>query len=202
MPSAIILCTEGSHWTGLTSCLLSRSTITFGSVPAARGSPVTFMYTVQLGGLILGRSSLSACCSFTWAGCIKEVWKPPLVFSTLACRAPLPSARSFSFIMAVSVPATLKPLGKRTLATWQTAPEPSLEAASLQRPSRTARSSPATDTIACLPTEAASCMASPRSFTRRKPSAKSMTPAAQSAVYSPSERPAMHLALEASSGLL
>mmetsp|Transcript_43532 Transcript_43532/g.124132 ORF Transcript_43532/g.124132 Transcript_43532/m.124132 type:complete len:271 (+) Transcript_43532:452-1264(+) len=118
------------------------------------------------------------------------VWKPPLVFSTLACRAPAFSVSSFSAKIAASEPATEKPLGKSSLAIWQTAPSPSLFAASWASFTSLAFSNPATDSIACLLEDAASAMYWPRSFTSSKPSSKVNTPATQSAVYSPSDRPA------------
>mmetsp|Transcript_98305 Transcript_98305/g.233965 ORF Transcript_98305/g.233965 Transcript_98305/m.233965 type:complete len:332 (+) Transcript_98305:198-1193(+) len=123
---------------------------------------------------------------------MREVWKAPPVFSILACSAPLLSAKVFSSFTAFSVPAQEKPLGKRALAMRHTLPGPAFFSASTQHCSSSFCSKPATDSIACFPTWAASCMASPRSFTSRRPSSKLSTPAAHSAVYSPKESPAMH----------
>mmetsp|Transcript_69320 Transcript_69320/g.215205 ORF Transcript_69320/g.215205 Transcript_69320/m.215205 type:complete len:202 (-) Transcript_69320:551-1156(-) len=58
---------------------------------------------------------------------------------------------------------------------------------------------PATESMACLHEPAASSMASPRSLTSAKPSSKEKTPAAQRAVYSPSDRPAVTLKRRAAS---
>mmetsp|Transcript_30438 Transcript_30438/g.94468 ORF Transcript_30438/g.94468 Transcript_30438/m.94468 type:complete len:289 (-) Transcript_30438:286-1152(-) len=123
---------------------------------------------------------------------MRTVWKPPLAFRTFACSAFFSSASSLSFVMHFSVPAQEKPLGKRSLAIEQTALTPSPSVAFLQRSTTTSRSRPTTEIMACFPTSAARCMASPRSFTSRRPSSKVKTPAWQSAVYSPSERPATH----------
>mmetsp|Transcript_106105 Transcript_106105/g.228577 ORF Transcript_106105/g.228577 Transcript_106105/m.228577 type:complete len:358 (+) Transcript_106105:71-1144(+) len=182
--------TEGSQRTGLVSCLFSSSAISLGFVPGFRGSAVTFITMVCVFGFICGRSSSSALLSFTLAGPIRAVWKPPEVFSTLAWSAPALSARSLSVRIAASVPAQEKPFGKSSLAIWQTASPPSFRAASRQHRSSVALSRPATDSMACLPTAAASCMDSPRSLTSLRPSSKEKTPAAVRAVYSPSDRPA------------
>mmetsp|Transcript_52018 Transcript_52018/g.123855 ORF Transcript_52018/g.123855 Transcript_52018/m.123855 type:complete len:212 (-) Transcript_52018:406-1041(-) len=125
------------------------------------------------------------------AGCISAVWNAPAVFSTLACKAPAFSALSRRISMAASVPPHEKPFGKRAFAMEHTPPGPSFFAASAQSFSKTERSSPATESIFCLLARAASCMASPLSFTSFRASSNSKTPAAQSAVYSPSESPAM-----------
>mmetsp|Transcript_85379 Transcript_85379/g.269116 ORF Transcript_85379/g.269116 Transcript_85379/m.269116 type:complete len:240 (+) Transcript_85379:338-1057(+) len=98
--------------------------------------------------------------------------------------------------MDFSVPATEKPLGKSSLAIWQTAPLPSFLAASPQSSFNLGFSRPATESISCLLLLAAACMASARSLTSLRPSSKEKTPAAQSAVYSPRERPAMACARE------
>mmetsp|Transcript_114635 Transcript_114635/g.370425 ORF Transcript_114635/g.370425 Transcript_114635/m.370425 type:complete len:269 (+) Transcript_114635:420-1226(+) len=121
---------------------------------------------------------------------MRGVWKAPDVFSTFACRAPALSATSFSFRMASSEPATEKPLGKSSLAIWHTAPLPSFLAASAQRTWSFGLSKPATESMACLLAVAAAFIASPRIFTSFNPSSTEKTPATQSAVYSPSERPA------------
>mmetsp|Transcript_23249 Transcript_23249/g.63332 ORF Transcript_23249/g.63332 Transcript_23249/m.63332 type:complete len:269 (-) Transcript_23249:390-1196(-) len=125
---------------------------------------------------------------------MSEVWKAPAVLRTFACRAPAFSAMVLSSLMAFSVPPTEKPPGKRQFAMEQTAPAPSFLAASTQRGASLSFSSPATESISCLPSCAASCIASPRSFTSFRPSSNEKTPATQSAVYSPSERPATTLA--------
>mmetsp|Transcript_96408 Transcript_96408/g.300971 ORF Transcript_96408/g.300971 Transcript_96408/m.300971 type:complete len:201 (-) Transcript_96408:186-788(-) len=145
---------------------------------------------VCLGGLIFGSISSRALPSLSCAGFMSGVWKPPEVFRTLACRAPALSASSLSVKMDFSVPAHEKPLGKSSLAIWQVAFPPSFLAAASQSSMSLGFSRPAIDTIACLVTAAASCIASPRSFTSFRPSSKEKTPAAQRAVYSPSERPA------------
>mmetsp|Transcript_84822 Transcript_84822/g.189540 ORF Transcript_84822/g.189540 Transcript_84822/m.189540 type:complete len:225 (-) Transcript_84822:598-1272(-) len=100
---------------------------------------------------------------------------------------------------ASSVPAQEKPLGKSSLAIWQTAEPPSFFRASPQSSSSLGLSRPATESMACLLEVAAACMASPRSFTNFRPSSKEKTPAAQSAVYSPSERPAVTMKRSAAS---
>eukprot|EP00409_Alexandrium_fundyense_P006549 CAMPEP_0195042892 /NCGR_PEP_ID=MMETSP0347-20130606/3353_1 /TAXON_ID=2932 /ORGANISM="Alexandrium fundyense, Strain CCMP1719" /LENGTH=52 /DNA_ID=CAMNT_0040070211 /DNA_START=90 /DNA_END=244 /DNA_ORIENTATION=+ len=52
---------------------------------------------------------------------MRDVWKAPEVFKILACSAPAFSLISFRRWMAGSVPAQEKPLGKSSLAIWQTA---------------------------------------------------------------------------------
>mmetsp|Transcript_100521 Transcript_100521/g.183745 ORF Transcript_100521/g.183745 Transcript_100521/m.183745 type:complete len:246 (+) Transcript_100521:214-951(+) len=182
--------TDGSQSTGLVSCFLRSATMAFGSVPGAIGLAFAFMKIVQVGGLMLGSIASSFAPNFSAAGAMRSVWKPPLVFKTLACNAPFCSASSFKAITAFSVPAQEKPLGKSSLAIWQT-PLGSFFAASAQSCVSLGFSMPATESIACLPTAAASCMASPLSLTSSKPSLKLNTPAAQRAVYSPRESPAM-----------
>mmetsp|Transcript_173458 Transcript_173458/g.421906 ORF Transcript_173458/g.421906 Transcript_173458/m.421906 type:complete len:240 (+) Transcript_173458:376-1095(+) len=191
MPSAIISLQDESQSTGLVSCVLRLATMSAGSHPGRIGSAVAFIQTVCMGAFMFGKVSSKAADSFSAAGFIKGVWKAPAVFRTFACKAPAFSAMVLSSLMAFSVPPTEKPPGKRQFAIWQTAPEPSFLAASTQRGWSLSFSSPATESINCLPRPAASCIASPRSFTSFRPSSKDMTPAAQSAVYSPSERPAM-----------
>mmetsp|Transcript_106104 Transcript_106104/g.228572 ORF Transcript_106104/g.228572 Transcript_106104/m.228572 type:complete len:234 (+) Transcript_106104:71-772(+) len=182
--------TEGSQRTGLVSCLFSSSAISLGFVPGFRGSAVTFITMVCVFGFICGRSSSSALLSFTLAGPIRAVWKPPEVFSTLAWSAPALSARSLSVRIAASVPAQEKPFGKSSLAIWQTLPG-STFAASAHSSVSFGLSRPATEIIACFGLAEAACMASPRALTSFRPSSKLKTPAQQSAVYSPRERPAM-----------
>mmetsp|Transcript_147186 Transcript_147186/g.410008 ORF Transcript_147186/g.410008 Transcript_147186/m.410008 type:complete len:333 (-) Transcript_147186:559-1557(-) len=181
---------QGSHSTGLVNCLFRSSTISCGLVPGFTGAPVAFMYTETRGGFMLGSSSSSALPSFSCAGFMSGVWKAPEVLITLACNAPAWSASCLSCRTEASVPAQEKPLGKSSLAIWQVAPAPSSLAAFAQSSMTLGLSRPATDSIACLPIVAASCITSPRSFTSFSPSSKLKTPATQSAVYSPSERPA------------
>mmetsp|Transcript_25664 Transcript_25664/g.58345 ORF Transcript_25664/g.58345 Transcript_25664/m.58345 type:complete len:235 (-) Transcript_25664:165-869(-) len=183
--------THSSQSTGFVSCLFSSATMSRGSHPGRMGWADAFIQTAHLGGFMRGSTSSRAAASLSWAGCMRAVWNAPEVFSTFACKAPCFSARSFRLWIAFSVPPTEKPPGKRQLAIWQTAPFPSSSTAVLRRGSSSVRSRPATDNISCLPTAAASCMASPRSLTSFSPSSKVMTPAAQSAVYSPRDRPAM-----------
>mmetsp|Transcript_36323 Transcript_36323/g.108594 ORF Transcript_36323/g.108594 Transcript_36323/m.108594 type:complete len:246 (+) Transcript_36323:371-1108(+) len=151
----------------------------------------------QVGGFMLGRSLFSASSSFALAGSIRAVWKAPDVFSNFACMAPAFSVASLSLLIALCVPAQEKPLGKRMLAIWQTSPP---FACSAQSFSRTCCSRPATESIACGLDFAASAMAVPRTFTSSMPSSKVMTPAAQRAVYSPSERPATQPGRSTASG--
>mmetsp|Transcript_43945 Transcript_43945/g.88640 ORF Transcript_43945/g.88640 Transcript_43945/m.88640 type:complete len:217 (+) Transcript_43945:493-1143(+) len=197
----MISLTEVSQSTGLVSCVFRLATMSAGSQPGRTGSAVAFIQTVCMGGFMFGRVSSRAAESFSCAGFMRDVWKAPAVFRTLACRAPAFSAMSFSSLMAFSVPPTEVPPGKRKFAMEHTAPGPSFAAACLQSGSSLSFSKPATESISCLPLCAASCMASPRSFTSLRPSSKVMTPAAQSAVYSPSERPAMTAARFTFSGL-
>mmetsp|Transcript_97753 Transcript_97753/g.226667 ORF Transcript_97753/g.226667 Transcript_97753/m.226667 type:complete len:333 (+) Transcript_97753:188-1186(+) len=182
--------TQGSHSTGLVICFFRSSTISLGLVPGLTGAAVVFMKTVFVGGFILGSISSSALPNFSCAGCMSGVWKAPDAFRTLACKAPAFSDSSFSAWIAASVPATEKPLGKSSLAIWQTALPPSFLTASLQSSLSLGLSRPATESMACLLTLAASCMASLRTFTSLSPSSNEKTPATHSAVYSPSERPA------------
>mmetsp|Transcript_5793 Transcript_5793/g.18580 ORF Transcript_5793/g.18580 Transcript_5793/m.18580 type:complete len:333 (-) Transcript_5793:565-1563(-) len=182
--------TDGSQSTAFVSCFFMSSTMSFGFVPGLTAVAVVFMYTAILGGFMLGSMSSRALLSLSCAGFINGVWKPPEVLRTLACRAPALSARSLSARIEASVPATEKPLGNSSFAIWHTALPPSFLAAWAQSSASLGLSRPATDSIACLLALAASCMASPRSFTSFIPSSKENTPATQSAVYSPSESPA------------
>mmetsp|Transcript_11979 Transcript_11979/g.33834 ORF Transcript_11979/g.33834 Transcript_11979/m.33834 type:complete len:354 (-) Transcript_11979:69-1130(-) len=141
----------------------------------------------HLGGFIFGMSSSNAAWSFSCAGFIKSVWKAPEVLSSLACMAPAFSTSSFSFPMALVVPAQEKPLGKRRLAIWQVSPP---TACSLQSFSSVSWSTPKTESMDCGLELAASAMACPLTFTSCIPSSKVNTPAAHKAVYSPRERPA------------
>mmetsp|Transcript_97304 Transcript_97304/g.284301 ORF Transcript_97304/g.284301 Transcript_97304/m.284301 type:complete len:200 (-) Transcript_97304:764-1363(-) len=120
---------------------------------------------------------------------MNSVWNAPDVFRTFACRHP-GSFRAFccSLSTAGLLPAQEKPSGKRKLATVQMSVLLVFE--SWQRRLSVSRSRPAMETIIWGEAWAASCMASPRSFTSFRPVSKSKTPAAQSAVYSPSDRPA------------
>mmetsp|Transcript_45853 Transcript_45853/g.129740 ORF Transcript_45853/g.129740 Transcript_45853/m.129740 type:complete len:287 (-) Transcript_45853:300-1160(-) len=141
---------------------------------------------------MLGRRSSSALASLSCAGFMSGVWNAPEVLITLACRAPAVSASSLSFMTAFSVPAHENPLGKSSFVSWQTASFPSNFWASAQRSMTFTLSRPATDRESCLVLLAATCIASPRIFTSFSPSSNVKTPAAQSAVYSPDDRPAMH----------
>mmetsp|Transcript_21183 Transcript_21183/g.59908 ORF Transcript_21183/g.59908 Transcript_21183/m.59908 type:complete len:212 (+) Transcript_21183:311-946(+) len=185
---------EGSHWTQLQIWSPSIWMISAGFVAGVMRLPVTFMYTSHLGGFISFSTSLRAARSFSRAGSMSFVWKPPEVFSSLACRQPSVFwAFAMSFSIALCVPAQEKPFGKRKFAIWQTSLGPEMQ--SLQSFCRVSWSRPATDSMLWGEASAASCIASPRSFTSRRPSSKVMTPAAQSAVYSPRERPAKAEAL-------
>mmetsp|Transcript_10640 Transcript_10640/g.30299 ORF Transcript_10640/g.30299 Transcript_10640/m.30299 type:complete len:200 (+) Transcript_10640:476-1075(+) len=148
---------------------------------------------MAFGGDIRGSNSSSAFPKRSLAGSMSCVWKAPLVFKIFDCKAPFSSASAFSAFTAFSVPAQEKPSGKSSLAIWQTALGPSFFAACLQRSVSFALGMPATDSISCLPSCAASCIDSPRSLTNLRPSSKEKTPAAQSAVYSPKDRPAQTL---------
>mmetsp|Transcript_62296 Transcript_62296/g.122564 ORF Transcript_62296/g.122564 Transcript_62296/m.122564 type:complete len:216 (-) Transcript_62296:173-820(-) len=193
----LMLCSQS---TGLVSCRFSKSTMTLGSVPGCSGCAVTLAYTMVLGGLILGRSSSKAFERRSLALFMRGVWKPPLVFSSLACSAPFDSASSFSFVTAFAVPPQEKPFGNSSFAIWHTALGPSDLAAWAQRSRSLSFSMPATDSMSCSLSSAAACMNSPRIFTSRRPSSKEKTPAAQRAVYSPSDRPAHILKRVACSG--
>mmetsp|Transcript_147187 Transcript_147187/g.410011 ORF Transcript_147187/g.410011 Transcript_147187/m.410011 type:complete len:216 (-) Transcript_147187:125-772(-) len=193
--------TEGSQSTVLVSCLFRSAAISLGLVPGRMGAAVAFMKTVVQGGFICGSMSSRYLASFSSAGFMRGVWKAPCVFKTFAWSAPALSASSFSALIAGSVPATEKPLGKSSLAIWQCAPLPSFLAASAQSSCTLGLSRPATESIACGLLEAASCMASARSFTSRRPSSKLKTPATQSAVYSPRDRPATACARVTASSL-
>mmetsp|Transcript_119899 Transcript_119899/g.350509 ORF Transcript_119899/g.350509 Transcript_119899/m.350509 type:complete len:213 (+) Transcript_119899:484-1122(+) len=146
---------------------------------------------------MLGMSSARAFSSFVFAGSIIDVWNAPEVFKSFACIAPAFSAASLSLVMAGVVPEQEKPLGKRTLAIWQTSPPLAWSAQSF---SRAGWSRPATESMDCGLLFAASAMASPRTLTSFMPSSKVNTPAVQSAVYSPSERPATQPGLSTASG--
>mmetsp|Transcript_122959 Transcript_122959/g.348513 ORF Transcript_122959/g.348513 Transcript_122959/m.348513 type:complete len:370 (-) Transcript_122959:89-1198(-) len=181
-----------SQKTGFVSCFFMRGAMSVaGSWPGRMGSAEAFIQTVCMGVFMLGRTSSMAAESLSCAGCIRGVWKAPAVLRTLACMAPAFSAMGCRKLMAFSVPPTDLPLGKRWLEIWQTAPSPSFFLASSQSGFSLASSRPATESISCLPICAASCMASPRSFTNFSASSKLRTPAAQSAVYSPRDRPAI-----------
>mmetsp|Transcript_63861 Transcript_63861/g.195299 ORF Transcript_63861/g.195299 Transcript_63861/m.195299 type:complete len:348 (+) Transcript_63861:156-1199(+) len=202
MPAPIILPIDGCHSTGLVSCLLRSSTMTFGSVPGASGSAVAFMYTVQVGGFIEGSRSSRALPSLAWAGAILLVWKAPDVLISFACKAFSFCARSRRMVIAFSVPPQEKPRGKRSLAITHTASLPSFLAACAHSWVSLSFSRPAMEHIFCEPTDAASCMYWPRMLTSFSPSSKLNTPAAYSAVYSPSDRPAHAWKRVAWSGLV
>mmetsp|Transcript_81790 Transcript_81790/g.213383 ORF Transcript_81790/g.213383 Transcript_81790/m.213383 type:complete len:221 (+) Transcript_81790:206-868(+) len=200
MPDLIMLRTDVSQSTGVVSCLFSSSTTSFGSVPGWSGCAVVFIHTQWAGGFMLGSSSSRAFPSFSFAGCISDVWKPPEVLRIFACSTPAATAFSCSISMAFLVPAHEKPFGKSSLAIMHTPPGPSAAAASWHSFVMMSLSRPATETMPCALSVAASCIASPRSFTSRRPSSKLKTPAAHSAVYSPRDRPAATRKAPATSG--
>mmetsp|Transcript_125445 Transcript_125445/g.222302 ORF Transcript_125445/g.222302 Transcript_125445/m.222302 type:complete len:240 (-) Transcript_125445:491-1210(-) len=202
MPALIIFRTEGSQSTGFVSCLFMLFLMVSVLPPGLMASDVKFMKMVVFGELILGKVSSIAASSFSCAGLMSSVWKAPAVFRTLACIAPAFSAFAFRMSIAPDVPPQEKPLGKSALAIEQTPSMPSSCAASAHNFSRTNFSRPATESMACFPICAASCMASPRSFTSFSPSSKEKTPALHKAVYSPSERPATKVGLSAALGLV
>mmetsp|Transcript_99141 Transcript_99141/g.276080 ORF Transcript_99141/g.276080 Transcript_99141/m.276080 type:complete len:218 (-) Transcript_99141:1240-1893(-) len=132
---------------------------------------------------------------------MNPVWNAPEVFTAFACRQSGSfKAFSCSCMTASRLPAQVKPLGKREFATWQMSVP--LVFDSSQSLSTVRLSRPATDTIICGEASAASCMASPRSCTSFRPVSKSKTPAAASAVYSPSEKPATAFLRATTSGLV
>mmetsp|Transcript_23043 Transcript_23043/g.62813 ORF Transcript_23043/g.62813 Transcript_23043/m.62813 type:complete len:282 (+) Transcript_23043:498-1343(+) len=129
------------------------------------------------------------------------VWKAPEPVTSLAWSAPLALTSFSSFSMAALLPPQVAPFGKRAFATWQTVPEPISSRTCLQKPSSLSRFSPATDNSACAPPLVdASAMASDRTFMIFSPSSKDMTPAATSAAYSPTPRPATAPGRPAASG--
>mmetsp|Transcript_62767 Transcript_62767/g.132568 ORF Transcript_62767/g.132568 Transcript_62767/m.132568 type:complete len:236 (-) Transcript_62767:536-1243(-) len=197
----MILRREGSQSTGFVSCFLRRATISSGWQPGRMGSAEAFIQTVCLGDFILGSISSRAAESLSCAGCMSGVWKAPEVFKTFAWRAPAASTAGRRASIAFFVPPTAKPLGKSSFAIWQTPSLPSSARNFSHRGTSLAFSSPATESINCSPTEAASCIASPRSFTRVSPSSKLNTPAAQRAVYSPKLKPAMTAHLSTAAAL-
>mmetsp|Transcript_101579 Transcript_101579/g.291579 ORF Transcript_101579/g.291579 Transcript_101579/m.291579 type:complete len:309 (-) Transcript_101579:742-1668(-) len=198
----IIALTVGSHNTSFVSCILISSTNVAGSAPAAIFFPVTLKYTAHLGGFIRSAKPSIALFNASWAGCMSEVWKAPEVLMIFACRALAPIAREHNSSTAFRVPAHVKPEGKRTLATFTVAPGAgSAAAARSQSSSRVCRGRPAIEHMACGTSSEARCMASARSFTRRRPSSKVKTPAATSAVYSPSDSPATAWQLSTASSL-
>mmetsp|Transcript_45835 Transcript_45835/g.129676 ORF Transcript_45835/g.129676 Transcript_45835/m.129676 type:complete len:204 (+) Transcript_45835:167-778(+) len=151
---------------------------------------------------MLGSISSSFAAITSSAGSMRGVWNAPLVFITFACSAPALSERSLRARIATSVPATLNPFGKSSFVIWQTALfPPSFFRACAQSSWTFGFSRPAIDRAACLPSLAASAIAVPRIFTSSRPCSKVKTPAAQSAVYSPSERPATSWHLSTASGL-
>mmetsp|Transcript_97661 Transcript_97661/g.285076 ORF Transcript_97661/g.285076 Transcript_97661/m.285076 type:complete len:330 (-) Transcript_97661:539-1528(-) len=145
----------------------------------------------QVGGCILSARSSSALESSSCAGCMSLVWKAPPALMVRACRAFALTANSQSFVTAGFEPAHVKPEGKRKFATLHSAlGDGSDSLACSQSLSTLARSRPATEHMAWGTRSVAACMASPRICTSRRPSSKLSTPAAQTAVYSPRERPA------------
>mmetsp|Transcript_87983 Transcript_87983/g.273336 ORF Transcript_87983/g.273336 Transcript_87983/m.273336 type:complete len:223 (+) Transcript_87983:344-1012(+) len=90
--------------------------------------------------------------------------------------------------MAASEPAHVKPLGKSSLAIWQTAPVFSRTWA--QCSSRRGFSTPAIDSVACGGPRATSATASAHTFTSERPVWNPQTPATVSAVNSPMDKPA------------
>mmetsp|Transcript_33569 Transcript_33569/g.101343 ORF Transcript_33569/g.101343 Transcript_33569/m.101343 type:complete len:361 (+) Transcript_33569:83-1165(+) len=191
---------DWSHCTLPTSWSPNMGTISETGVDLVIFAPVTFMYTSHLGGFISDSTPRSAASNFSLAGCISRVWKAPDVLSSLACMRPsVASAFFWSASIAPTDPEHVKPLGKRKFAIWHTSC--SLLQESRHKPESTDSDKPATEIIACGDASAASCMASPRAFTSRRPASKLKTPATVRAVYSPSERPATALHRETQSGL-
>mmetsp|Transcript_99380 Transcript_99380/g.281465 ORF Transcript_99380/g.281465 Transcript_99380/m.281465 type:complete len:307 (-) Transcript_99380:143-1063(-) len=147
----------------------------------------------QRGGFILARVLSIALARSSCAGFMSGVWNAPPALMTRACRARALVASSHSFSMQALFPAHVKPAGKSTFAIWQTGSLETVSAAlaSLQSFSSVGLSRPATEHMHCGTASDAPCMASARSFTSFSASSKSMTPAAQMAVYSPKLRPAI-----------
>mmetsp|Transcript_50383 Transcript_50383/g.161269 ORF Transcript_50383/g.161269 Transcript_50383/m.161269 type:complete len:240 (-) Transcript_50383:120-839(-) len=161
-----------------------------GSQPGRTGSAVAFIQTVCCGGFMFGSVSSKAAASLSCAGFMSGVWKAPEALMSRACRALAFSASAWHSSTAAFVPATAKPFWKRKLEIWQTSSSPRRFLTSAQRPWSLFTSRPATESMACGHLFVASFMASARSFTSASPSAKLKTPAAQSAAYSPTPRPA------------
>mmetsp|Transcript_40175 Transcript_40175/g.116163 ORF Transcript_40175/g.116163 Transcript_40175/m.116163 type:complete len:307 (-) Transcript_40175:720-1640(-) len=197
----IIALIVGSQRTSLVSCIFSSSTKVAGSEPAGTRFPVTLKYTAHFGGRILSTYWSRARLSSSWAGCISSVWKAPPAFITRACRARSAIASLHSSSTAAFVPPQVKPLGNKKLATLTVASgDLSAKVAFSHSSSTLARSRPATEHIACGTSSVAFCIASARNLTSRRPSSKSSTPAATSAVYSPSDKPATACGLSKTSG--
>mmetsp|Transcript_52540 Transcript_52540/g.122213 ORF Transcript_52540/g.122213 Transcript_52540/m.122213 type:complete len:222 (+) Transcript_52540:263-928(+) len=201
MPDSTIASMQSFHFTGFVICMHMSSAILEGSVSQSTAVADTFMKTLQRGRFMRGKTSPSLAISRCRAGSISGVWKAPEDLMRRACKARAPSASFWHSSTATLVPATVKPLGKSTFEIWQISlPSGCIRNTSWQRPCNLAGSSPATESMACGRWFVASSMASARSFTKANPSAKVRTPAAQSAVYSPKERPAMAYGLRTASG--
>mmetsp|Transcript_115949 Transcript_115949/g.322899 ORF Transcript_115949/g.322899 Transcript_115949/m.322899 type:complete len:314 (-) Transcript_115949:535-1476(-) len=149
------------------------------------------MWTSMRGGRILASTAFRAARSLSLADSMSGVWKAPepAAFSSWACLQPsVVRTRWRSLSTAAAEPAHVNPQGKSRCVTWQTSPGSSRDAS--QSRSRVSRSRPATVSVRWGEASAASCMASPRTFTISRHVWKSKTPAKVKAAYSPSDSPA------------
>mmetsp|Transcript_15911 Transcript_15911/g.41105 ORF Transcript_15911/g.41105 Transcript_15911/m.41105 type:complete len:222 (+) Transcript_15911:343-1008(+) len=153
------------------------------------------------GGFIFCATSPRASRSFVEADSIRGVCNAPQLIS-FACNAP-PSLTDFSsFCIESTVPAHVAPLGNSSFVRQHTAFGPSLSLISLHMASSFLQRIPATVSVACAGCFEASATASPCTLTMRRASSKLSTPAATSAAYSPTSRPATAPGRDALSGLV
>ena len=125
-----------------------------------------------------------ALASRSWAGAMSGVWKAPPTGRAMARLAPISLAMAMALSMASGAPAMTTWPGPLWLAS-QTSPPVRLQAMRTSSSSR-----PRTAAMVPSRSSAAACMASPRSVTSRTALAKSSTPAAVRAEYSPRLWPA------------
>ena len=180
---------ESLHSTTPTTCLARSARISAGS---SWDLASTLLTTAMRGGRRTTASSAAP--SRSTAGCMSTVWKAPATSSRTHFIAPAPGAASSRRPQAAADPDTTTLPGQSTLATSSTSPSRH----PAQSEATAGRSSPSTATMAPGLRSAHSCIARPRTSTRRTASSKERTPAKTSAVYSPSDRPAVIAA--ASSG--
>mmetsp|Transcript_50639 Transcript_50639/g.108455 ORF Transcript_50639/g.108455 Transcript_50639/m.108455 type:complete len:241 (+) Transcript_50639:32-754(+) len=197
-PSAIIATIVSSHIRRETMCFFSSPMILLGSSPGRTASAPALIHTVMLGGLIFEAMLSNIPSTFSKAGFIKGPWKAPCLPMIVVICAPHLLATTSSSVIAASKPPTEKPSGNMLQAIWQL---PCFEAQSLQSLVSLLSSKPMTESMPWTAPEVAQVWtASPLACTNFRPSSKDQTPAAVSAAYSPTEKPAQDTALSRISG--
>src|ERR1700761_5808327 len=183
MPRAFSDCTTSTQRTAPAAWRTSASRI----AAASTGVATSTLLTTGIEGACSVTFS-SAACRRSAAGFIRLEWNGADTASSSARLAPAALSISQALSTPALVPAMTVCLGSLKLTASTTSP---LASAAALQPSRTACASrPRMAAIAPAPTGTASCMACARRRTSGSASASVSTPAATSAVYSPSEWPA------------